>query len=343
MRIGVLTGGGDAPGLNAAIRGVTRRALEGGDLVVGIKNGWAGLVGPGDTVLLTPRAVDPILQLGGTILGTSRTNPLKNPIHLQEVLDNVTALELDALVPIGGDDTLSVAYELHRRGVKVAGIPKTVDNDLSETDYCIGFDTAIGIVAEALDRLHTTAMAHHRVLVVEVMGREAGWVALKGGMAGGAELILIPEVPIDLDYVSQTLQRHRAQGKDASIIVVAEGVALPEPITGTGEEEVDAFGHVRLDRRGVGDALARYLERRTGYETRVTVLGHLQRGGTPSAYDRIMATRCGVAAVDLLRQGQFGYLAGVRGDVIVPVPLEQVVGHTRTVDPELYEIARVFF
>jgi 6-phosphofructokinase 1 len=343
MRIGVLTGGGDAPGLNAAIRGVTRRALEGGDLVVGIKNGWAGLLGQGDTILLTPRAVDSILQLGGTILGTSRTNPLKNPIHLQEVLDNVVALELDALVPIGGDDTLSVAYELHRRGVKVVGIPKTVDNDLSETDYCIGFDTAIGIVAEALDRLHTTAMAHHRILVVEVMGREAGWVALKGGMAGGAELILIPEVPIDLDYICQNLQRHRAQGKDASIIVVAEGVELPEAVGGESVEEVDAFGHVRLDRRGVGDALARYLERRTGYETRVTVLGHLQRGGTPSAYDRIMATRCGVAAVDLLRQGQVGYLAGVRGDAIYPVPLEQVVGHARTVDPEMYEIARVFF
>jgi phosphofructokinase-like protein len=343
MRIGVLTGGGDAPGLNAAIRGVTRRALEGGDLVVGIKNGWAGLLGQGDTILLTPRAVDSILQLGGTILGTSRTNPLKNPLHLQEVLDNVVALDLDALVPIGGDDTLSVAYELHRRGVKVVGIPKTVDNDLSETDYCIGFDTAIGIVAEALDRLHTTAMAHHRILVVEVMGREAGWVALKGGMAGGAELILIPEVPIDLDYVCDNLQRHRAQGKDASIIVVAEGVELPEAITGVGVEEVDAFGHVRLDRRGVGDALARYLEKRTGHETRVTVLGHLQRGGTPSAYDRIMATRCGVAAVDLLRQGQVGYLAGVRGDAIYPVPLEQVVGHARTVDPELYEVARVFF
>ena len=343
MRIGVLTGGGDAPGLNAAIRGVTRRALEGGDLVVGIKNGWAGLLGQGDTILLTPRAVDSILQLGGTILGTSRTNPLKNPLHLQEVLDNVVALDLDALVPIGGDDTLSVAYELHRRGVKVVGIPKTVDNDLCETDYCIGFDTAISIVAEALDRLHTTAMAHHRILVVEVMGREAGWVALKGGMAGGAELILIPEVPIDLDYVCENLQRHRAQGKDASIIVVAEGVELPESITGVGVEEVDAFGHVRLDRRGVGDALARYLERRTGYETRVTVLGHLQRGGTPSAYDRIMATRCGVAAVDLLRQGQVGYLAGVRGDAIYPVPLEQVVGHARIVDPELYEIARVFF
>jgi ATP-dependent phosphofructokinase / diphosphate-dependent phosphofructokinase len=343
MRIGVLTGGGDAPGLNAAIRGVTRRALEGGDLVVGIKNGWAGLLGSGDTVLLTPRAVDSILQLGGTILGTSRTNPLKSPIHLQEVLDNLAALELDALIPIGGDDTLSVAYELHRRGVKVVGVPKTVDNDLAETEYCIGFDTAIGIVAEALDRLHTTAMAHHRILVVEVMGREAGWVALKGGMAGGAELILIPEVQIDLDWVCQTLQRHRAQGKDASIIVVAEGVELPEAIVGPGAEEVDAFGHVRLDRRGVGDALARYLEKRTGHETRVTVLGHLQRGGTPSAYDRIMATRCGVAAVDLLRQGQVGYLAGVRGDSIYPVPLEQVVGHARTVDPELYEIARVFF
>jgi 6-phosphofructokinase len=236
MRIGVLTGGGDAPGLNAAIRGVTRRALEGGDLVVGIKNGWAGLLGQGDMVLLTPRAVDPILQVGGTILGTSRTNPLKNPLHLQEVLNNVHALELDALVPIGGDDTLSVAYELHRRGVKIAGIPKTVDNDLPETDYCIGFDTAVGIVAEALDRLHTTASAHHRVLVVEVMGREAGWVAIKGGMAGGADLILIPEVPIDLDFVCGTLQRHRSQGKDYSIIVIAEGVELPDVLVGTGAE-----------------------------------------------------------------------------------------------------------
>ncbi len=343
MRVGVLTGGGDAPGLNAAIRAVARRGFSLGDQPVGIRNGWAGLMGEGDVRILNPQDVSGILHLGGTILGTSRTNPFGSVDGPEQVLANIRRFELDAIAAIGGDDTLSVACQLEELGVHTVGIPKTVDNDLSETDYCIGFDTAVSIVAEALDRLHTTASAHHRVLVAEVMGRDAGWVAVAGGLAGGADFILIPEFPVEIDRVCDHLRRRTAMGKDFSIIVVSEGVSMPEIVSKEAIREVDAFGHVRLDRRGVGDTLSRVIEERTGMETRVTVLGHLQRGGSPTAFDRLWATRVGVAAVDLLHEGRFGLMAAVRGSEVCPVPIASAVGRTKHVDMSLYELAQIFY
>ena len=343
MRIGVLTGGGDAPGLNAAIRAVARRCFELGDEPFGIRNGWAGLVGDGDVRPLAPPDVSGILHLGGTILGTSRTNPLKSAEQIDQVLQNVERCRLDAVVPIGGDDTLSVACGLEDRGLRFVGVPKTVDNDIAETDYCIGFDSAVGIVAEALDRLHTTASAHHRVLIAEVMGRDAGWVAVAGGLAGGADFNLIPEVPVDLDAICDHLHRRRQQGKDFSIIVVSEGVVMPEVVSKEAIREVDDFGHVRLDRRGVGETLSRIIEDRTNMETRVTVLGHLQRGGSPSAFDRLWATRLGVAAVDTIHEGRFGVMVAVQGNQIKPVPVRDTVGRMKSVDLSLYELAQVFY
>src|SRR6266545_4223321 len=303
MRIGILTGGGDAPGLNAAIRGVARRAFQLGHQVSGIKNGWAGALN-GDMADLTAADVRGILPLGGTILGTSRTNPMKQPDGIERVRATLHRFGVDGLVAIGGDDTLTVARTLHEGGFRTVGVPKTIDNDLSATDFCIGFDTAVGIVVDGLDRLHTTASAHHRVMVVEVMGRDTGWVALAGGLAGGADLIVIPEFPVELDEVVRHLHRRRGEGKDFSIIVVAEGACFPGLDLNGDEGSTDAFGHVQLSRRGIGDALSRRIEQETGFETRVTVLGHLQRGGTPSAIDRIWATRLGVAATDLLHRGE---------------------------------------
>jgi ATP-dependent phosphofructokinase / diphosphate-dependent phosphofructokinase len=343
LRVALLTGGGDCPGLNAAIRAVARSCFSMDWTVLGIRNGWAGLLGDGQIEELNRRSVSGILHLGGTILGTSRTNPMKREDHMQQVTDNLKRHEIDALVAIGGDDTLSVAARLYKDGHKVVGVPKTMDNDLCETDYCIGFDSAVQVVMEALDRLHTTASAHHRVLVVEVMGRDAGWVAVEGGLAGGADLILIPEVPADIDRVCRHLERRRAAGKDFSIIVVAEGVRMPELATNENLAEVDAFGHVRLDKRGVGENLARQIERKTGFETRVTVLGHLQRGGSPSVTDRVNGTRFGVAAVELIKQGQFGYLPALKGNRIVPVKLSDAVARTKTVDIELYKLAELFY
>ena len=343
MRIAVLTGGGDCPGLNAAIRAVARSCFAMDWTVLGVKNGWAGLLGDGQIEELSRKSVSGILHLGGTILGTSRTNPLKREDLMEQVLANLKRYEVDALVAIGGDDTLSVAKRLHELGAKVVGVPKTMDNDLSETDYCIGFDSAVQVVMEALDRLHTTASAHHRVLVVEVMGRDAGWVAVEGGLAGGADLILIPEVPTDLDRVCRHLERRRAAGKDFSIIVVAEGVEMAELGSKESVTEVDAFGHVRLDKRGVGELLAKQIEKRTGFETRVTVLGHLQRGGSPSVTDRVNGTRFGVAAVDLIKQGKFGYMPALKGNKIVPAKLADAVARTKTVDIEYYRLAELFY
>ena len=344
MRVGVLTGGGDCPGLNAAIRAVAKSCLAQGWTVVGIKNGWAGLLGEGDLQELSLKDVSGILHLGGTILGTSRTNPMKREDHMQQVVENLRRHQIDALVAIGGDDTLSVAKKLFDLGQKVVGVPKTMDNDLSETDYCIGFDSAVQVVMEALDRLHTTASAHHRVLVVEVMGRDAGWVAVEGGLAGGADLILIPEAPTNLERVCRHLERRRAAGKDFSIIVVAEGVVMPElDDKEKASGEVDAFGHVRLDKRGVGERLARQIEKETGFEARTTVLGHLQRGGSPSVTDRINGTRFGTAAVELVKQGKFGYLPALKGNKIVPVKLADAVARTKTVDLDLFKLAELFF
>jgi len=340
MRIGVLTGGGDAPGLNAAIRAVVRRASQLGHQVSGIRNGWAGALG-GDVVELTPAEVRGILPQGGTILGTSRTNPLRQPDGIDRVIATLRSLGVEGLIAIGGDDTLSVARVLADRGFQAVGVPKTIDNDLSATEFCIGFDTAVGIVAEALDRLHTTASAHHRVMVVEVMGRDTGWVATLGGLAGGADLVLIPEQEVGLAEVVRHLHRRRGEGRDFSIIVVAEGVEIPG-LDLAGDATTDAFGHVQLARRGVGEALSRYIERETGFETRVTVLGHLQRGGSPSALDRIWATRLGVAATDLLVRGESGVAPVRRNGEVEVVRLCELVAETRRVPPDLYELTRIF-
>ncbi|TMD52364.1 MAG: ATP-dependent 6-phosphofructokinase [Chloroflexi bacterium] len=343
MRIGVLTGGGDAPGLNAAIRAVARRAYARNQKVTGIKNGWAGCLGQGDMEDLTPIWIRGILPLGGTILGTSRTNPLKEPDGIAKVVSVLRRYGIDGLVAIGGDDTLSVAAALSDGGYPVVGVPKTIDNDLSGTEFCIGFDTAVGVVVEALDRLHTTASAHHRVMVVEVMGRDTGWVAMMGGLGGGADMIIIPEFPVNLQEVVEHLHRRRGEGRDFSIIVVAEGIKIPE-LAGQqeGAQKTDAFGHVQLAKIGVGEALSQHIESATGFETRVTVLGHLQRGGSPSSVDRIWATRLGAAAADLLAEGKSGVIPVRRDGEVAVVPLREVVAEQRRVPAELYELARVF-
>jgi len=343
MRIGVLTGGGDAPGLNAAIRAVARRAFQLGHQVSGVKNGWAGCLGEGLIDNLTPLDVRGILPQGGTILGTSRTNPLKERDGINRVISALNLNGIDALIPIGGDDTLSVAAKLHEAGFRTVGVPKTIDNDLSVTEFCIGFDTAVGVVSEALDRLHTTASAHHRVMVVEVMGREAGWVGMLGGLAGGADMIIIPEYEVSLSDVISHLHRRRGLGRLFSIIVVAEGAHIPELERELGgEAEKDAFGHVRLAKRGIGDLLASRVEGETGFETRVTVLGHLQRGGSPSPVDRIWATRLGTAAVELIVDGKSGVIPIRRNGDVEVVPLTEVIKETRRVPKELYDLSKVF-
>src|SRR5438105_11870419 len=343
MRIGILTGGGDAPGLNAAIRAVARRAFQLGHRVSGVKNGWAGCLEEGLIDELNPADVRGILPMAGTILGTSRTNPSKERDGIARVMKTLRHHGVDALVPIGGDDTLSVAAKLHEAGFPTVGVPKTIDNDLSVTEFCIGFDTAVGVVTEALDRLHTTASAHHRVMVVQGMGRDTGWVGLAGGVAGGADLIIIPEFPLTLGDVVSHLYRRRGEGKLFSIIVVAEGAHIPELEDEAGAAaETDAFGHVQLAKRGIGDALARLVERETGFETRVTVLGHLQRGGSPTPTDRIWATRLGVHAVELIGSGKSGVIPIRRNGEVEVVPLAEVVGETRRVPADLYQLTRVF-
>jgi ATP-dependent phosphofructokinase / diphosphate-dependent phosphofructokinase len=344
MRIGILTGGGDAPGLNAAIRAVARPAMAAGNIVLGIRNGWAGLLGDGDIEELTRRGMGGILQVGGTILGSSRTNPMKIEGGREQAMRNIAKAQLDALVAIGGDDTLSVAAWLAEQSVPVVGVPKTMDNDLSVTEYCIGFDTAVSIVTEAVDRLHTTAMSHHRVMVCEVMGRDTGWVAIMGGLGGGADMIVIPEFPVSIDEVVDHLHTRRAGGSDFSIIVVAEGVEME----GMGrredaEGERDAFGHVQLSRRGVGERLASLIEQRTGFETRATVLGHTQRGGTPTAYDRIWATHVGFGAWRLIQAGDFGRMPVVQCGGVEVAAIHDVVAEQRRVPRELYDLATVFF
>jgi len=344
MRIGILTGGGDAPGLNAAIRAVARPAMAAGHTVLGVRNGWAGLIGQGDMEEVNRRALSGILHVGGTILGSSRTNPMKLEGGREQVRDNIARAQLDALAAIGGDDTLSVAAWLADQGEAVVGVPKTMDNDLSVTEYCIGFDTAVSIVTEAVDRLHTTATSHHRVMVVEVMGRDTGWVALMGGLAGGADMIAIPEFPMSIDEVVEHLHTRRRGGADFSIIVVSEGVEME----GMGRREDtggerDAFGHVQLSRRGVGERLAALIEQRTGFETRATVLGHTQRGGTPTAYDRIWATEVGFGAWDLIQKGEFGRMPVVVGGRVQVAAIRDVVAEQRRVPRELYDLATVFF
>lgn len=341
MRIGVLTGGGDCPGLNAAIRAIAHRAWMHGDEVHGFREGWAGLLGDGNSLLLDGEQIAGILPLGGTILGSSRTNPARKDEEMREVERNLGARGIEGLITIGGDDTLSVSAKLSERGFAVVGVPKTIDNDVPGTDYCIGFDSAVGIVGEALDRLHTTAEAHRRVMVVEVMGRDAGWLALSGGVGGGADLIIIPEEPVTMDIVVRHVQQ-RMESRQFSIVVVAEGARVDgiEPASAGGK--VDQFGHAQLATRGIGTRLAEAIEAQLGVEARVTVLGHIQRGGTPSMFDRVLASRLGAAAVDFLHEGRTGVIAGIQGLDVVPVPLADVVGHNRTVDRRFFRLVRRF-
>lgn len=340
MHVGILTGGGDCPGLNAVIRAVVRRSYQVGWSVLGIRNGWKGLIQP-DTAVLDLAAVSGILPKGGTILGTSRTNPYKRPEDAQRVIRHVQTLGLEALIAVGGEDTLGVAAKLVKEGVPIVGVPKTIDNDLSETDFTFGFDTAVNIATEAIDRLHSTAESHHRIMVVEVMGRHAGWIATYAGIAGGADFILIPEVPIDLEEVCRVLRLRCDRGKTFSMVVVAEGANFKAGDVVIADAKKDAFGHVRLG--GIGQILADRIEAMTGYEARVTVLGHLQRGGTPSAFDRILGTRFGVKAVELVEKRQFGHMVSLHGNEVVAVPIERAVGQLKTLDMELYDIAKIFF
>jgi 6-phosphofructokinase 1 len=344
VQVGVLTGGGDAPGLNAAIRAVARSAFAEGVGVLGVRNGWAGLLGAVDVWPIQPADVSGILIRGGTILGTSRVNPMSEAGAMDAVAANLSQLGIAGLVAMGGDDTLSVAASLAERGVPVVGVPKTVDNDLQVTEYCIGFDSAVAIVTEAVDRLHSTAASHHRVMVVEAMGREAGWVTLMGGLAGGADMIVIPEFPVAMEEVVAHLHRRGERGRTYSIIAVSEGAEVGglEAPSLSGEPR-DAFGHVQLSRRGIGDRLGRQLESETGFETRVTVLGHTQRGGTPTAYDRIWATRVGAAAYDLIRAGNFGKIPVKIGDGVQTARLSDVVAEPRLVPEDLYRLAQVFY
>jgi phosphofructokinase-like protein len=345
-RVGILTGGGDCPGLNAVIRAVSRRTMARGSEAVGVREGWRGLV-KGHFMELGSRELSGILPRGGTILGTTRTNPYKTEAGVEKVLENFRAQSLDALVAIGGEDTLGVASRLFAEyDLPVVGVPKTIDNDLSATDYTFGFDTAVFIATEAIDRLHTTAESHNRVMVVEVMGRHTGWIAVMSGIAGGADVILIPEQPVTVENACEDLRRRHGRGKDFSIVVVSEGYELTYA---SGEKRqvaqeaptTDQFGHVRLG--GVGEQLAREIEERTGFECRVTVLGHVQRGGSPTPRDRVLATRYGLKAADLVEERRFGTMAALQGDDIVAVPLEAAVAELKTVPPQWFEVAKAFF
>jgi 6-phosphofructokinase 1 len=342
MRVGVLTGGGDCPGLNAVIRAVVRKGEKVyGDELVGFLDGWRGVI-EGRTIPLDVERCRGILPRGGTILGTSRTNPYKVDGGVAQALATLEGRGVEALVAIGGEDTLGVAHKLSGEGVQVVGVPKTIDNDLSATEVTFGFHTAVQIATEAIDRLHTTAESHDRVIVCEVMGRHAGWIATCAGIAGGAAEILIPEEPFDIDRVCRDLKARHEKGRFASIVVVAEGATPAEGTMSLVSREVDQFGHVRLG--GIGNVLAEEIENRTGFETRVTILGHIQRGGTPTAFDRILATRFGIAAIDAVHDEAFGQMVALRADAIVRVPLVEAVAELKTVDPQLFHgVAEVFF
>jgi 6-phosphofructokinase 1 len=343
MNIGVLTGGGDCPGLNAVIRAIVRKGVfHYDDDFVGFMEGWRGLL-EDKTMELDLSSVGGILPRGGTILRTSRTNPAKHDGGLQRCIDNIKKHGCEALIAIGGDDTLSVAQKLFEKEVNVVGVPKTIDNDLAGTDFTFGFDTAVNIATEAIDRVHTTAEAHNRVIVVEVMGRDAGWIAAYSGIAGGADVILVPEVPFDIDQVAELIRQRSDRGRYFSIVVVAEGAKFAD-----GNEKHfgaaamqggrDEFGHVRLG--GVGPAVASEIEKRTGFESRSVVLGHIQRGGSPTAYDRVLATRYGLGAIDMVHRGEFGQMSALRGNRIIAIPLAEAIASNRVVDREILDVAR---
>ena len=332
MRVGMLTGGGDCPGLNAVIRAVVRKGQrEYGDELLGFLEGWRGVI-DGNTTPLDVERCRGILPRGGTILGSSRTNPYKVEGGLEKALATIEAQSLDALVAIGGEDTLGVAAKLFAEGVPVVGVPKTIDNDLSATELTFGFHTAVQICVDAIDRLHTTAESHDRVMVVEVMGRHAGWIAYYAGVAGGAAEILVPEIPFDVAGISDRIKRRHEQGRYATIVVVAEGATPKEGTMALQSQDVDQFGHVRLG--GVGQLVAEAIEERTGFETRVTSLGHVQRGGTPTAFDRVLATRFGIAAIDAVHDDAFGQMVALQADQIVRVGLDEAVKELKTLDPD---------
>lgn len=338
QRVGILTGGGDCPGLNPVIRAVVKRAGIEKWQVLGFRNGWKGLI-EDDFVVLDDQSVSGILPKGGTILGTSRTNPYKKPGDMEKVKATFQKNNLYALIAIGGEDTLGAANKLHKDGLKVIGVPKTIDNDLDGTDYTFGYDTALNIATECIDRLHTTAESHNRVIVVEIMGRHAGWITLEAGLAGGADVILIPEVPVDIDQVCESIKKRHARGKTFSIVAVAEGAELKDRGM-VAAQKLDQFGHVRLG--GIGQTVSDLIEEKTGFETRNTVLGHIQRGGTPTAFDRVLGTRFGVKAFELAKQGLFGQMVSLKGRNIVSVKLEEGVGALKTVPREYYDMTQIF-
>jgi ATP-dependent phosphofructokinase / diphosphate-dependent phosphofructokinase len=341
MRIGVLTGGGDCPGLNAVIRAIVRKGIDRyGHAIVGFRDGWRGPLENAYTEL-TIESTRGILPRGGTILGSSRTNPFKHDGGPEKIHENLRGLHLDGLIAIGGEDTLGAATKLSEMGLKVVGVPKTIDNDLGATDVTFGFDTALQVATEAIDRLHTTAESHHRIMIVEVMGRHAGWIALHSGLAGGADVILIPERPFDIEEVCRLIMRRHARGRYFSIVVAAEGATPKEGTLEVLSQGRDEFGHERLG--GIGYLLEREIGERTGFESRATVLGHIQRGGTPTAFDRVLATRLGVAAIDAASAGSWGMMPALRGTRIELVPLAEAVSELKTVPPEEYETAEAFF
>jgi ATP-dependent phosphofructokinase / diphosphate-dependent phosphofructokinase len=341
VRLGVLTGGGDCPGLNAVIRAIVRKGIDHyGHAIVGFRDGWRGPL-DNESEELTIESTRGILPRGGTILGTSRTNPFKRESGPEQIRETMDALHLDGLIAIGGEDTLGAANRLNgEHGINVIGVPKTIDNDIGATDVTFGFDTALQVATEAIDRLHTTAESHHRVMVVEVMGRHAGWIALYSGLAGGGDVILIPEQPFDIEDVCRLIGRRHSRGRVFSIVVVAEGAMPREGTMEVAGGETDEFGHVRLG--GIGHRLEHEIEERTGFETRAVVLGHIQRGGTPTAYDRVLATRFGVAAIDAAHDGRWGRMPALRGTRIELVSLAEAVAELRTVSPEEFAVAEPF-
>lgn len=346
MKIGILTGGGDCPGLNAVIRAVVRKSLLNGHEMYGVKNGWRGMLDK-NFFPIDIDSISGILHRGGTILGTSRTNIYKIPNGEATVIKNMADFGMDALVAIGGEDTLGIAAKLAKAGVKVVGVPKTIDNDLNATDYTFGFDTAVNIAMEAIDRLHTTAESHNRVIVVELMGRHAGWITVHAGIAGGADMILIPEKPFNIEEVCDSLTKRHARGKSFSIVCVSEGAIWQKSEEEKAGEmiltsqKLDSFGHVALG--GIGNILAEEIQKRTGFETRAVVLGHVQRGGSPTAFDRVLATRLGVFAAELVHEGKWGQMAALKGKDIVGVSLAEATDQLKTVDMKLYEVASTFF
>lgn len=341
MKVGVLSGGGDAPGINAVIRAVVRKGIQSyGYEILGIKDGWAGLL-EAQYLPLDLSASSGLLPRGGSILGTSRTNPFKSESGPGKMMKNAKEAGIEAVIAIGGDDTLSVADKMGKYGLKCVGVPKTIDNDLAGTDYTFGFNTAVSIATEALDRLHTTAETHHRVIILEVMGRYTGWIALEAGIAGGADIVLIPEKPFDIGEVCALIRRRQERGRNFSIVVVAEGAKPRGGVEIVYSESLDEFGHIRLG--GIGYYLGKEIEKCLNVETRVVVLGHLQRGGSPTAFDRVLATRFGIAAIDMVHEGKFDHMPAIKGNRIVSVSLKEVVGKRKTVDLELYDIASVFF